>query len=179
MTGTDPGYRCIVEQTLVHTMCCPRIHDIPEYRECGAWYNPQFHDISQYRRTLLRCNASALQGCYSGQCPPNLPAVPRKLGKGSRQQIEGSWADQLHLSWQLSLRLQLSWQTARERTAELAKYSGWHVAAQLICCSWADRLQPSHRFRSQSPCISCRSARFQHWLFIWQFGFSVHDPGSN
>ena len=26
-TRTDPGYRYIVEQTLVHTMCCPRIHD--------------------------------------------------------------------------------------------------------------------------------------------------------
>ncbi len=39
-----------------------------------------------------------------------------KLGRGSTQLTECSWADKLQLSWQLSLPLQLSWQVAAELT---------------------------------------------------------------
>ena len=73
-----------------------------------------------------------------------------KLGRGSTQLTECSWADKLQLSWQLSLPLQLSWQLSWQDAAELTDYSSanmmqlrWQVSSELTGCSWADMLQPS------------------------------------
>ena len=93
-TRTDPGYRYIVQQTLVHTMCCPRIHDniewVPRFTIIREWsLDSRYSGISRVRglvqspvsryftstimqNTLLRCNAPALQGWYNGQCQPAL-----------------------------------------------------------------------------------------------------------
>ena len=73
-----------------------------------------------------------------------------KLGRGFTQLTECSWADKLHLSWQLSLPLQLSWQRSWQVAAELTDYSSanmmqlrWQVSSELTGCSWADVLQTS------------------------------------
>jgi len=74
-------------------------------------------------------------------------SMPFKLGRGSRRPTECSWADNLHLSWQLS------WQVAAELTADFTNCSwadswvdklqlswqlSWQVAAELTNCTWAD-----------------------------------------
>ncbi len=69
-----------------------------------------------------------------------------KLGRGSTRLTECSWADNLHLSWQLS------WQVAAKLTAELTNCSwadSWvhklpaELTAELTICSWADTLHVS------------------------------------
>ena len=96
-----------------------------------------------------------------------------KLGRGSTQLTECSWADNLQLSWQVAAELTAEFTVAAELTAELTRCSwadrlqlsqhdaaemtsfiwadrvqlSWHVAAELTaelkCCSWSDKLQLS------------------------------------
>ena len=68
-----------------------------------------------------------------------------------------SWADKLHVTWQLS------WQGAVELS--------WHVAAELTDCSLLTR-SPANHYASVS--MKSRSSCIENWTFNLLFKVSVH-----